>query len=152
MEKKNGGSHSVPLYIPYAWLGQSGHPESSGGGMNIMLPERGIWRVLGDLAMLFVTSTFLLGYISLVSGLSFAVILSFISTNNKFYNKNFILKNLKYILFRMIVYIIYVVVIWFTYNYGLKVMLYGLWTGIMYAIVFVYLHNRISKLENEVSK
>ncbi len=102
--------------------------------------------------MLFVTSTFLLGYISLVSGLSFAVILSFISTNNKFYNKNFILKNLKYILFRMIVYIIYVVVIWFTYNYGLKVMLYGLWTGIMYAIVFVYLHNRISKLENEVSK
>ncbi len=58
---------------------------------------KSIWRVLCDLAILFVASTFLRGYLSLTFGILFAIILSFILTNEKLYNRNFILKNKKYL-------------------------------------------------------
>lgn len=112
-----------------------------------MLLKRNIWRVLGDLAILFVTSTFLLGYISLVIGLSFAIMLSFISINGKFYNKNFILKNIKYISIRNIIYTSYVVIIWLMYDYNLSSLLHGLWIGIIYTIIFIYIYIKIYELE-----
>lgn len=112
-----------------------------------MLLKKNIWRVLGDLAILFVTSTFLLGYVSLVIGLAFAIILSFISINDRFYSKNFILKNIKYILIKNIIYTSYVVIIWLMYDYNLSSLLHGLWIGIIYTITFIYIYNRIYELE-----
>ncbi len=108
-------------------------------------------RALVDLSILFVASTFLRGYLSLTFGILSAIILSFISANEKLYNRNFILKNKKYLFIKCILYISYVFVIWFSYNCGYINILYGLWVGIIYTITFVYINDKMLKKES-VSK
>lgn len=103
-------------------------------------------RALVDISILFIASTFLHGYFSLITGILLAVTLSFTSVE-KLYDKNFIFKNKKYIFVKNILYVSYVVTVWFAYNHGYLNILYGFWIGVLYATVFIYM-----KLKEEVSE
>ena len=79
-----------------------------GGGI---ISKSHIKRTLVELAILFVATT-MFRVIQPYLGLSFAIILSFASLENKLYSKNYIKENIKYISILIILSILYVITVW----------------------------------------
>ena len=92
-------------------------------------------------------------------GLSFAIVLSFTSLENKLYSKNYIIENIKYISIKIMLSILYVITVWsivfhtsmlFSFlqpnpQLNLKfVVSYSFWIAIILFVLHLWINEKLS--------